>query len=274
MYKHVNFSDHQKSKDIILKRWNEFRQALLEGQFTYDEVAKAKEYTFLQVYDDLFNENSGIEYKTKTIEMLIHEKVRLGRGAILTKEESLNYDRFVPSKEFIKEDNRFSPAGVEWLYLAVGDTSADIQKHAKSECRVKCDDRFGFCYFSLKVEYKECKLVDLTIANNTNFDELNRNLVIGLSDSSSHNKRDLILEWAVNTYSLLLSEQIFRPLENSDNKSNMYAPFQTMAKYYISLGYSGIIFGSTVNKSGKNMVLFDKNMANPTGEILDELSFC
>ena len=43
----------------------------------------------------------------------------------------------------------------------------------------------------------------------------------------------------------------------------MYAPFQTMAQYYISLGYSGIIYGSTVSNVGRNIVLFDKNMASP-----------
>ena len=48
------------------------------------------------------------------------------------------------------------------------------------------------------------------------------------------------------TYTKLLSEQIFVPLNSADNKSIMYAPFQTMAQYYISLGYSGIVFGSTV----------------------------
>ena len=48
----------------------------------------------------------------------------------------------------------------------------------------------------------------------------------------------------------------------------MYAPFQTMAQYYISLGYSGIVYGSTVCSVGKNIVLFDKQMAYPSGEIV------
>lgn len=47
----------------------------------------------------------------------------------------------------------------------------------------------------------------------------------------------------------------------------MYAPFQTMAQYYISLGYAGIIYGSTVSSVGKNIVLFDKNIANPVGTV-------
>ena len=42
-----------------------------------------------------------------------------------------------------------------------------------------------------------------------------------------------------------------------------------MAQYYISLGYSGIVYGSTVCPAGKNIVLFDKYMACPVGTIED-----
>ncbi|MCC8160971.1 MAG: RES family NAD+ phosphorylase [Oscillospiraceae bacterium] len=59
------------------------------------------------------------------------------------------------------------------------------------------------------------------------------------------------------------------PFDSSGNKSITYAPFQTMAQYYISLGYAGIIYGSTVCANGKNIVLFDKQMAYPVGVIED-----
>ena len=62
-----------------------------------------------------------------------------------------------------------------------------------------------------------------------------------------------------------MSEQIFVPLADTEDKNIIYAPFQSMAQYYISLGYSGIMYGSTVCNVGKNIVLFDKNIASPTG---------
>lgn len=80
---------------------------------------------------------------------------------------------------------------------------------------------------------------------------------------------DLFIRWSVYTYTKLLSEQIFVPLDVSDNKAITYAPFQTMAQYYISLGYYGIVYGSTVCPTGKNIVLFDKQMAKPIGTIED-----
>lgn len=80
-------------------------------------------------------------------------------------------------------------------------------------------------------------------------------------------KRYLRSGWYI--YSKLLSEQIFKPLNDCDDRSIMYAPFQTMAQYYVSLGFSGIIYESTVSRSGRNIVMFNKNVAHPTGEIED-----
>lgn len=50
-----DFSKSEKSEKAIRKTWVEFRDALAKGLFTFDEVEKAKEYTFLKVYDDLFH---------------------------------------------------------------------------------------------------------------------------------------------------------------------------------------------------------------------------
>ena len=77
----------------------------------------------------------------------------------------------------------------------------------------------------------------------------------------------IFTEWAVYTYSKLLSEQIFEPIDDSADKGIMYAPFQTMTQYYISLGYSGIIYGSTVSEVGRNIVFFDKKIAESCGTI-------
>lgn len=74
--------------------------------------------------------------------------------------------------------------------------------------------------------------------------------------------------WAIQTYCKLLSEQIFLPVD-TDDKSIVYAPFHTIAQYFISLGFSGIIYKSTVCEGGKNLVLFDKTYAHPHGDIID-----
>ena len=131
-----------------------------------------------------------------------------------------------------------------------------------------------------------CKLVDLTIADDISYVELNATLEKYAQTQTKKRKKiikatgfppkinidqkefeKVFTQWAVYTYVKLLSTQIFKPLDNCDNKAITYAPFQTIAQYYISLGYSGIIYDSTIYLKGKNIVLFDKHMACPVGTI-------
>lgn len=62
-----DFSGIEKSEKSIKKTWQEFRDALSKGDFSFDDIASAKKNTFLRVYDDLFNKNAGIEYNTVLI---------------------------------------------------------------------------------------------------------------------------------------------------------------------------------------------------------------
>ena len=157
-----DFSGIEKSEKSIKKTWQEFRDALSKGDFSFDDIASAKKNTFLRVYDDLFNKNAGIEYNTVLISEI--EKYCVGRGTILGEDENPDFERFIPKTEFIKEDNRFSPSGVEWLYLAIGKEAA-IHECAQAECRVKQNDRFGFCHFQFAADSTALKVVDLTIAD-------------------------------------------------------------------------------------------------------------
>ncbi len=134
----------------------------------------------------------------------------------------------------------------------------------------------------------DLNLVDLTIADNISYEKMNSQLEeygqkqvkkgikvakdLGYIPQNNVNEdefKKLIIKWGVYTYTKLLSEQIFEPIDDSADKGIMYAPFQTMAQYYISLGYSGIIYGSTLSSVGRNIVLFDKNVAHPIGTIED-----
>ena len=75
-------------------------------------------------------------------------------------------------------------------------------------------------------------------------------------------------KWFSYTDAKLISEQLFLPVESGEEKY-MYAPFQCLAQYFKSLGYVGILYSSTVYPKAKNIVLFDKTMGIPTGDIKD-----
>lgn len=279
-----NPAERKKCEEAMLKTWNTLKGALAKGKFTIYDTENAKNETFLRQYDDLFRNNLGILNLTTTISKL-KDTYFAGRGAILKRDENPDYERFIPKKEFITSDNRFSPEGVEWLYIAIAPHNQDeISKHcAEAECRASAENRFGFCQFNFCDMYKDCKVVDLSVANGTSYAEINQKLECyaqeycrkgmrsvlktgEIKNVEVERFRQLFTQWATYTHTKMLAERIFEPVDTVDKKRE-YLPFQCMAQYYISLGYSGIIYNSTQYPQGKNLVLFDKRMAEPFGDI-------
>ncbi len=77
-----------------------------------------------------------------------------------------------------------------------------------------------------------------------------------------------IAKWALYTYAKIMSNNLFVPIKTQDKKIE-YAPFQTLAIYFIREGFDGIIYSSTVCPNAKNIVLFDKKYAVPFGNVSD-----
>lgn len=207
-------------------------------------------------------------------------------GRLRPEDPKPTFSRFVPNKDYITKHNRFSPPRVEWLYLAIGDLFI-AENCALKECRAVKGELFGLCQFKLNEEYSEKKLVDLTIADNVSYEELNEQLdrsadeirtrevnkavksILQNGYAVAPDVSDILekfIKWVSYTYARLLSKQIFVPVETED-KELMYSPFQCIAQYFLSLGYEGIVYSSTVFPEGKNVVLFDKYAALPVGII-------
>lgn len=285
----INEESFATSKKTMKRTWSEFREALANGKFDYDDTKSALTMTFLKKFDEWFKRLGDREMSVSLAECFSGKFV--GRGTVINPTEPLDtpqYDRFMPKAEFIKEDNRFSPPGVEWLYLAVGSSEDIVRECAERECRAKSGNRFGFCGFELNSGYEHFKVVDLTIADEKSYDDINGILVslrerayndglryaklhgLAAYQSSYDNSWCItyIENWFIFLYVKLMSENIFVPI-NTTNKKLEYAPFQTLATYFMEKGYNGIIYASTVYPKGKNIVLFDKNCANPCGKVLD-----
>lgn len=295
-----NSDDKAKAEETFKSKWAEFRNALANNEFSYDQTDKALNNIFLKQFDKLF-QSCGKELLAVSLKD-VFDNHYIGRGAVLHSPGSTSYERFIPDAKFIKHDNRFSPPNIEWLYLAIGDSEEHIKKCSEAECGVRNGIRFGFCHFNLNSDYDDIKIVDLTKYIDSSYDEINTEyqhtfesiindtpngikpitdaIAKGKKIESPHQiisnfrmkaigefiqKRDL---WFLKTHSKMLSELIFIPIEGSDKKLE-YTPFQTMAKYFEGQGFGGIIYKSTRYPNAKNLVLFDKNYANPFGTIED-----
>lgn len=281
-----DFGDIKKSEITIKNTWNEFQAALANKTFKYDEVESAMTTTFLKVFDDLFA-NCCVRLE-RSLDIFQTDGY-LARGAKLKALETVSYDRFMPKAEFINEDNRFSPVGVEWLYLAWASDKNLAEQCTIKECRASTGNRFGICLFEINSANKDEKIIDLTLADEMTYEDINTQLensgkvylsrryersmkkgrvVIPTENEINEMKAEISL-WALHTYLKLLSEQIFTPLADADDKSLMYAPFQCMAQYFLNKGYVGIKYKSTVCTGAKDIVLFDKTMATLVGPIQD-----
>lgn len=287
MAKVFDFSEIEKSEATIQRTWDEFRKALTKKAFAYNDIQSALGTTFLRVFDDLFTHNKGfLEVK---IEEVFSSDSNIVRAARLSDCDPVpGYDRFIPNSKYIKDSNRFSPIGGEWLYLAIGTRASNISEQcALQECRAKLGERFALCDFRLNDAYKGKQVIDLTIAREFSYDDINNDLeeygqkirdrevskgiAKGIITGTIEKPEvtdiiPLISKWATYTYARLLSDQIFLPVTTED-KNLVYAPFQCLAQYFLVHGYVGIIYSSTVFPEGRNIVLFDKNAAEPYNDI-------
>lgn len=228
---------------IIFKQsWNDFREKIItNGDKNLDFF---KEEGFLEKYNNFFKESDFRQLAT--LSKRNFKNYKIGRG-VIERAGKLTFDRFIPDEQYIKESNRFSPPHCAWLYLAIGKDSSQIQRTARAECRAERNKNFGFCEFKIE---KDLQVIDLTIADKyctiDTFHQIN------------------ISKFLAILFSDEISKLLFEPLRDRNiNRELEYAPFHILAKYFISEGYDGIIYRSTVCPSGKNMVLFDKSLAKP-----------
>ena len=274
-------------EENIKNTWEDFRRQLADGHLVIDDVKDALNITFLHQFDDMFNNM----HNNVTCNIYDIKGKFFIRGTILTDDEVPNYERMIPNSRYIKDDNRFSQAGVDWLYIAMGENENSAVECSKKECKTKKGDRFAFCNFEINERLKDIKIVDLTIADSLSSEIINndlkttfermrkktanrtRKLGIYVPPNVKDKKiiEDCVEQWFLKTYLKLISEQIFVPLERAIDRRLVYAPFQCLANYFISKGYDGIIYKSTVCEDGKNIVFFNKCAMHPTGDICIEM---
>lgn len=287
------YNEAREKCSITYRRtWEEFRKALGNNEFEYFELDKAKKYTFLSVLDNVLTYEKNMGYLTRNFNELDFHFSFCRASKIGDKEDitNISFERFLPNKDFIKDDNRFSPKGVEYLYLACK-TRFGMEKDydsviecALSEIRAEYGDTVGICEFKiLGIENMERrKVIDLTIADNKTFEEIDEELDSKMDkyiserlnnyidknkvnrEKLEHDCRVYIEKFLLRLYFKFLSEEIFKPVEGADKKYE-YSPFHCMAEYFKGLGFDGIIYKSTVCKNGKakNIVLFNKYFAEP-----------
>ena len=273
----IDSADREKCEETVRQTWEELRNALATKNLLEDDIDRALTFTFFKVFDDFFTTYSN--ELEKTLEDLASNHF-IVRGTILDSSNAVGSERFITKAEYIKKENRFSPAGIEWLYLATATQRLDAIKCSEKECRANKGQHFGICDFYVDDSYKDKKIIDLTVADKFSYKEIDMILAKAYVDREKEAlqyqraitriikpKADIfrqkIERWTFYIYLKLLSEQLFVPIEIINDPYLTYAPFHCIANYFFQKGYVGIKYKSTVSEVGENIVLFNKFMAKP-----------
>lgn len=248
-----NLNENYLKFAIIFKQsWNDFREKIITN--ADKKLNFFREEGFLERYNNFFKKSDFRQLAT--LSKRNFKNYKIGRG-VIERSEKLTYERFIPYEQYIKESNRFSPPHCAWLYLAIGKDSSQIQRTARAECRAEQNKNFCFCEFKIE---KDLQVIDLTIADKY----CTNDMIHQFGTALLNNNKKKISRFLAILFSDEISKLLFEPLRDRNiNREVEYAPFHILAKYFISEGYDGIIYRSTVCPGGKNMVLFDKNLAKP-----------
>ena len=268
--KAIIINEPKACQTTIQNTWCEFRNSLAKNTFEYDDICTAKQTVFLKQFDQLF-QNTKVEFEKDLNTLSKNNLIRATRLNENEFESPLEYSRMLPDKRYITEDNRFSPKGVEWLYLAYSPTLLEAKNCSLKECRAQQDEIFAYCQFTVDEKIYDKKIVDLTIADEYSYNQINQIIYKHskkIDDDTMQKIKKDAQRWTTLTYAKLLSTQIFTPVKN--NKKYKYAPFHCLAQYFYKQGYVGIMYKSTVCPNGKNLVLFDKTFAIPFEDIVRE----
>ncbi|WP_047153399.1 RES domain-containing protein [Aneurinibacillus tyrosinisolvens] len=118
------------------------------------------------------------------------------------------------------------------------------------------------CEFEIAEKAKQKKVINLVDGLNQTYDELIEELV------KADGKAGMTGRILGKIYLKMIADKIFLPIEAGQEREKEYAPFHAFAYYFQYFGYDGIIFKSTVQEGGKNLVLFDPSDAQPTLDTL------
>lgn len=242
-------------RTAIQQTWTELQNDLISKKYNYTDADSVKKSNFLGVLNQLLEYEEVQKKVTIDLKYFAKSKIFL-RAARIRSEEIVNKQRFIPNADKMTMSNRFSPIGVEWLYLAFDKYLVNAKSCCLAEIRANENDNVKYCKFLYNAVDK--KVIDLTISDKKSWEEI--------CEKTSNEAESSTIQFLLETYCKLLSEELFVPV-NSNEKEYKYIPFHCMAQFFINKGYSGIIYKSTVSSFGKNLVMFDKSSFIPT-EIL------
>ncbi|MBB6062764.1 hypothetical protein HNP65_001216 [Thermosipho japonicus] len=218
------YSEDEEKKKKLFYSWNEFKK-VTKYNFRFFDVSKCKKrIELLRELKNIFNK----------MEKELPEGKTLYRSRIYNNPlENLKIPCDIgPAPINNTKNNRFSPAGISYMYL-----SEDMET-CINEVNPQIKDNVLVGEFKLKKKINILNLTDSPVK------------------SIFCNDYDHKVRMIFKNFIIKFAEEVSKPMKISDNKEIEYVPTQVLSEYVRKLGYKGIMYKSSLNKDSYNYVLF------------------
>ena len=221
-------------------------------------------WVHIKYYNRFFDINPKIKKRDELLEALkpYFEKMSeiLPRGTELYRVRKMEiksashlnsldmYKELSPAPPQFATNNRMSPAGISYLYVATQPQTAYL------ECRLHDGD----CAVQAKFITKK----------NLNVLDLSQEVDFNISNSIFSVDYNSDVLW-INDFLNQFEDEISRPINPNNDRSYEYIATQMVAEYVRLLGYDGIKYRSSVSSEGLNYVFFCGPNSKISGYIYD-----
>lgn len=213
----------EKSKKLYYS-WNEFKKVTKYRYRFFDMDKDKKREKLLEKLKIIFRKlSSNLPKGTRLFRARIYDS---------SLKDLKKPDDIGPAPVERTKNNRFSPAGISYMYL-----SDDIETCIK-EINPQFFDKVIVGEFELT---KDIEILDLT-----------GNPIKSIFYEGYDHDTRMLTKYFVYKF----SEEISKPMKPNDNKDIEYVPTQVLSEYIRKLGYKGIKYESSLNRHHYNYVLF------------------
>lgn len=239
------------SLELMNNQWIDVQRKFREEKFEYNSINELKEEELFKWLFQIFD---------NAIHHLLVNNAALKRIYRAAKEEKCDYSRFIPKVKFVSE-NRMN--GKDKLYYYFGVSYKEVKREAITTCLKEIralNDDVSICEFKLKNE-NSLKIIDFTVDPKVpkDNDEAEKYVRYYINKYGTNDGTAVAL--AKIAKSIFGSSIAFDPINKADTSDEellyKYIPFWTITDYLEMKGYDGLMFNSTVDVGGKNLVIFD-----------------
>lgn len=261
--------DKNKSIKLISKMWCDTLEEMRNDNYEFTDINNA-----INKYPILDRLHQAFSYPSKWKYYELNKNTPLTR---VVRETSCSLSRIIPDAQY-KSLNRMNPKDKFYGYYVVSYYNTPIHDRIRTgilETRSQNISHVSTCDFYPTRNLKLAKLIPDYSADLQFSDE---SFLLDMQKIKRHHnihsgvagKKEIAQCYTYNLLTTVMNDSdVFAPVDGPDEiRYYYYAPFHVLASYFEANDYDGIIYPSSVSKSGICVAIFNPNLIIPKEETL------